>query len=307
MAIIPKKEICPVCGRPIRGDVRIKIKDNVELCKVCSSEIEMDSAMIPTQSVEDIKRHLAYRKENRQKMEQFKMTFGAEAGAYILRADQTMRLWYCTNERGDRNPPLFAFEALTSAVYLEDGEPAEDIVTGFKSLFGEKTAPTLVQSMKISIDLDDPYIHQIVIETVAPGTGMTTGTMQYKMNRKNIQDFMGCLEKIRQIALEPPVVEDVEVIPPDEAQIPGAGEAQTTGVDEGQIPGAEQGQIQGARQAQIPDSQQESQIVDVTPEEPYEAAADAAPAESDAATEEAPSDDNARRAGFRGRQRDRKE
>ncbi len=236
MAFISKKGICPVCGRPIRGDVRIKIKDNIELCKTCSSEIEMDSAMIPNQSLEDIKTHLAYRKENRKKMEQFKRTWGAEAGPYILRADKDLRLWYCTNDRTDRNPPLFAFKDLISAVYLEDGEPAEELETGIKSLFAERTAPTLVQSMKIVIDVDNYYIHQIVDETLAPGTGMTTGTMQYKKNRKDIQDMMECLRNIQETALlpEPEEVVEAEVVTEEPDEIPAEEQAQIPEIPEGE-------------------------------------------------------------------------
>ncbi len=266
MAIIPKKEICPVCGRPIRGDVRIKIKDNVELCKVCSSEIEMDSSMIPNMTVDDIKTHLAYRKENRQKMEQFKMTWGAQAGAYILRADLYLRLWYCTNERSDRNPPLFDFKDLKSAVYLEDGEPAAEIETGFKSMFAEKTAPTLVQSMKIIIDVDNYYIHQIVIETIAPGTGMTTGTMQYKMNRKNIQDMMECLKNIQDYAKmpRPDENEEAEVIPPeDEEVVTDDGQEQIPADGQEQIPAEEQEQITAGGQAQIPENPTEDTAYEV--------------------------------------------
>ncbi len=265
MAIIPKKEICPVCGRQIRGDVRIKIKDNVELCKVCSSEIEMDSSMIPNMTVDDIKTHLAYRKENRQKMEQFKMTWGAQAGAYILRADLYLRLWYCTNERSDRNPPLFDFKDLKSAVYLEDGEPAAEIETGFKSMFAEKTAPTLVQSMKIIIDVDNYYIHQIVIETIAPGTGMTTGTMQYKMNRKNIQDMMECLKNIQDYAKmpRPDENEGAEVIPPEDEEVVAENE-------QGEIPAEKQEQIPAGEQEQIPVGEQ-GQIPEIPAEDTYTA------------------------------------
>ncbi len=193
MAIFTKKEICPVCGKPIKGDVRIRIKDNVELCKTCSSEIEMDSSMIPNQTVEDIKTHLAYRRENAQKVEEFETSRSVKAGAYVLRVDETRQWWYCTNDRSDRNPPIFAFSDLKSAVYLEDDEPAGELKTGLKSMFGEKEAPKLIQSMKIVISIDDPYIHSITVETLGVGEGMTTGTMQYKMNRKTIKEFMDCL------------------------------------------------------------------------------------------------------------------
>ncbi len=244
MGIFSKKEICPICGRPIKGDVRIKIKDNVELCQVCSSEIEMDAAMIPTMTVEDIKEHLAYRKENQQAMEQFQATQSADAGSYKLRADDSMRLWYCTNDRSDRNPPLFKYSELKSAGYLEDGMPAEDLKTGLKArLSTGKTAPKLVQSMKIAIELDNPYIHRISAETLKTGEGMTTGTMQYKRNRKAIQDMMECLAHIQQCA-------SYDELHPNEA----SAEVQDGGAP---IEDAPQGQIPGEAQSQIPDMQNE--------------------------------------------------
>ncbi len=197
MAIFSRKKVCPICGRAIKGDVLIRIKDNVELCKVCSSQINMDSSMIPNQTVDDIKEHLAYRAENQRKMEQFNSDWSASAGPYILRADEKLMLWYCTNNRSDKNPPLFNFDDLKSAVYLENGEPAEELQTGLKSLFGERKAPTLINSMKIIIELDNPYTHEIVAETLGTGKGMTTGTVQYKMQRKSIHEMMECLESIQ--------------------------------------------------------------------------------------------------------------
>ncbi len=240
MGIFTKKEVCPLCGRTIRGDVRYRIKDNVEICKNCSSEIAMDAAMIPNMSVDEMKAHLAYREENKKKMENFQTAWNAEAGAYILRADNVQCLWYCTNNRSDRNPPLFEFEELKSAVYLEDGEPAEELATGLKALFAERTAPELVQSMKVEIEIDNPYIHKINIETVGPGKGMTTGTMQYKMNRRAIQKMMNVLLSIQRFAEGDtenlPAMDDMEEIPdvyPDGQQasddadpIPGGNDEQ---------------------------------------------------------------------------------
>ncbi len=189
MGIFSKKEVCPVCGRTIRGDVRTKIKDNVELCPNCSAQIEMDAALLPTMTPEDIKAHLAYREENRQMMGEFTKTRSAEAGSYRLRVDEERQLWYFTNDRRDSNPPLFSFSAVKTAVYLENGEPAEDLQTGLKGLF-EKQAPVLVNSMQIRIEVENPYFHEIVAETLGAGEGVTSGTMQYKMKRRAIRDVM---------------------------------------------------------------------------------------------------------------------
>ena len=37
MGLFGSKEVCPVCGKRIRGDVLVKIKDNVPLCRECSA------------------------------------------------------------------------------------------------------------------------------------------------------------------------------------------------------------------------------------------------------------------------------
>ncbi len=189
MGIFSKKEVCPVCGRAMRGDVRIKIKDNVEVCSNCSAQIEMDATLLPTMTAEDIKAHLKYREENRRMMEEFTKTQSAEAGSYRLRVDEERRLWYFTNNRKDSNPPLYSFSALKTAVYLENGEPAEDLQTGLKGLL-EKQTPVLVSSMLIRIEVENPYIHEMVAETLKTGEGVTAGTMQYKMKRRAIREMM---------------------------------------------------------------------------------------------------------------------
>ncbi len=196
MPLFSTKGVCPVCGRKIRGDVRIKIKDNVEICSTCGAQIEMDASLLPTMTVEDIRTHLAYREENRAKMEQFTKTKSAEVGAYRLRVDENMGLWYCSNDRRDSNPPLFAFEELRSAVYTENGERVEDIQTGLKALL-ERQAPELINSMKIRIEVDNPYFHEIVVEALGPGEGVTSGTMQYKMKRHTIHGMLDILAQIR--------------------------------------------------------------------------------------------------------------
>ena len=45
MGLFGSKEVCPVCGKRIRGDVLVKIKDNVPLCRECSAMVNMDAAV----------------------------------------------------------------------------------------------------------------------------------------------------------------------------------------------------------------------------------------------------------------------
>ncbi|MCD8152360.1 MAG: DUF4428 domain-containing protein, partial [Clostridiales bacterium] len=71
MGLFGKKELCPVCGKKVKGDLALKIKDNVVLCQSCSAQVNMDAALIPLQTVEDIRQHLVYREQNQDMVDRF--------------------------------------------------------------------------------------------------------------------------------------------------------------------------------------------------------------------------------------------
>ena len=128
MGLFGSKEVCPVCGKRIRGDVLVKIKDNVPLCRECSAMVNMDAALIPLQSAEDMKRHLAYRERNLEKYERFHTTLEAKAGLSLLCVDEVQMLWYCIRNRREKNPPLFDYgEILLSTDAIHTVKPLEAV------------------------------------------------------------------------------------------------------------------------------------------------------------------------------------
>lgn len=194
MGLFTKKDVCPVCGRKIKGDVLVKIRDNVALCQNCSAMINMDTALIPNQTAEDIKEHLDYREKNMDKFIRFEPTQEVKAGATVLYVDELAKLWYCSRNRKEKNPPIFAYSELSGMQYLEDGQPAEtEEKTGLLgSLFGDKAGSKTIRSMKIRIDLDNPYTKTVDIEMIAPNSELKTGSITYKSNRRT-------LEKVKEI------------------------------------------------------------------------------------------------------------
>ena len=195
MGLFGSKEVCPVCGKRIRGDVLIRSKDNVPLCRECSARVNMDAALIPRQSGEDMKRHLEYRARNLEKFERFQATLEAKAGASLLCVDEVQKLWYCTKSRRDKNPPIFQYGEIADFQYLEDGQPVEEEEKKgvFDTLFGgKKEEPVILHSMKVHIDLNNPYTKSIDIETVSMNDEVKSGSLGYKANRR-------ALEKITEI------------------------------------------------------------------------------------------------------------
>jgi len=194
MGLFSKKDVCPVCGRKIKGEVHVKIRDNVSVCQNCSAMINMDAAMIPNQTVEDIKEHLKYREKNLEKFIRFESTQEAKAGTTILYVDEPAKLWYCTRNKKEKNPPIFMYGELSGVQYLEDGQPIEnEEKTGLLgSLFSDKAESKAIHSMKLRIELSNPYVKTVDIEMIAPNNEVKTGTITYKSNRR-------ALEKVREI------------------------------------------------------------------------------------------------------------
>ena len=203
MGLFGSKEVCPVCGKRIRGDVLVKIKDNVPLCRECSAMVNMDAALIPLQSAEDMKRHLAYRERNLEKYERFHTTLEAKAGLSLLCVDEVQMLWYCIRNRREKNPPLFDYGEILDFQYLEDGQPVEEEEKKgvFGTLFGgKKEEAAMLHSMKVHIVLDNPYTKTIDLEMIAANDGVRSGSLGYKANRKALDRVMDILKRITGIA-----------------------------------------------------------------------------------------------------------
>ncbi|MCD8366259.1 MAG: DUF4428 domain-containing protein [Clostridiales bacterium] len=192
MALFTKKEVCPVCGKKIKGDVVIKIKDNVPLCQACSSQINMDAAMIAEQTPEDIRKHLDYRRLNQDRVDRFVNTWDERVGTSLICVDESQRVWYCTRNKKDRNPPILNYDEVVSAVYLENNEPVEEeekkgLLGG---LFGGKKETKTLRSMKIHIELSNPYTRYVDVEAVPQNSVIKTGTVSYKSARRVLDRVM---------------------------------------------------------------------------------------------------------------------
>ena len=125
MGLFGLKSNCPVCGQPIKGLLRTKIKNNVVICGICTRQIAMPGERLQDQSVEDIKEHLVYRAENKRVFGQFKMTKEVKVGFFRLRIDENLKKWYTTYVQMDKspsNPPLYGYDEVLEYEFEENGE-----------------------------------------------------------------------------------------------------------------------------------------------------------------------------------------
>ncbi len=192
MGLFSKKELCPVCGKKIKGDLLVRIKDNLPLCAACSAMVNMDAVLIPLQTEESIRNHIDYRKANQIKVESFTPNLELKAGSSLFKVDESAKLWYCTRNKKDKNPPVFSYEELVSAQYLEDGEPLveEEAKGGLSALFGGKKEARMVRSMKVRLELSNPYTQFIDVEVVGLNDEVKVGSMGYKSNRRSLDKIL---------------------------------------------------------------------------------------------------------------------
>jgi len=229
MGFFTKKEVCPVCGKKIKGDVIIKIKDNVPLCQACSAQINMDTALIAEQTPKDIREHLEYRRANQDRVDRFVNTWDERIGSSMICADESQRIWYCTRNKKDKNPPILNFDEVVSAVYLENDEPVEEEENKgiFGGLFGGKKEQKVLRSMKVRIEVNNPYTRCIDVEAVPQNDVIKTGTMSYKSNRRSFDRVMDMMAVMMGEKDKPEPAAEGE---PMTGDVPAAGEAPTTDV-----------------------------------------------------------------------------
>lgn len=205
-----KQENCPVCGNQVKGLFKLKIKDGA-LCQQCAQKINMDNSMIPYQSIDDMKAHLAYREQNQIAFDNFVVSREIYAGGHYFRVDETKKLWYSSNQKQPINPPIFRFDEIVDYEFSEDGETVTKGGLGRAAvgglLFGGvgavvggvtggKKSKTIVKSMKIRISLKNKYTTSCEIELVSPGTDCKAGGFIYNTNKQVANNLISLLDSM---------------------------------------------------------------------------------------------------------------
>ena len=194
MGLFGEKQACPVCGSPAGGLLAVKIKNGVTLCKECSRKVRMDKSMLPLQSVEEIKKHLAYREENLKKFYSFTPSSEIKTSfSYVFKVDKSQKLWY-SSLKADVNPPLFRYDEIIDYELSEDGNTVTKGGIGSAmvggALFGGvgavvggiygKQSRTEIKSINLHISLSNPYVQSLDIEFITPGMKVMSGDTLHK-------------------------------------------------------------------------------------------------------------------------------
>lgn len=218
MGLFGKKEDCPICGQPVKGVYKLKIKDNVALCWQCASKVKMDVSKLSFQSLDDIKKHLKYREDNKVKFDDFttsrEISIGGVTSKTVIGVDEEKKLWYYDSKKAE-NPSLFRFDEIIDFELSEDGDTitkggigravAGGILLGgvgavVGGITGKKKTKTEIRSINLRVSLSNEYISAISIECVPSGITCKSGSMTYNMYKQTANDLVSLFDHMCSLA-----------------------------------------------------------------------------------------------------------
>lgn len=113
------KKTCPLCGKPTPRVLPLKIEGEA-ICSDCAGKACAEGSSVADMSMEEFRRHLAYREENAHVLESFTTTKQVPfCVSRVLHIDEGKQLLYFECDEFKSNPPVFPFSELSSYVYYE--------------------------------------------------------------------------------------------------------------------------------------------------------------------------------------------
>lgn len=160
------KKYCDVCGEKIGLLGNRKLEDG-NLCKNCAAKLSPLFSGRKNATVEEIKKQLAYREENKQKLSSFRpsKTFGEHRKIYVDEAARTFIVTSSTNWR-ESNPDLIALSQVT-ACNTDIEENRDELYRETEDGKRESYNPPRYEynyEFKVQILVDSPWFQEIELE-----------------------------------------------------------------------------------------------------------------------------------------------
>ena len=201
------KKLCPICGEKVKRLTGIIIKDKQKLCEECTIKVNMDPSMIPYQTVDSIKEHLEYRKENQKLFRQFVITREVKTLFYYFRVDDNLKKWYYTSSKNPINPPIYDFNEIIDYKLTENGSTVSEggvgravtgglLFGGVGAVVGGVTAGTnkVITNMRFRISFNNKYRNSLDFAIIPTGKECKVGSSTYNMYRRQADSLLSLFD-----------------------------------------------------------------------------------------------------------------
>ena len=112
-----KKALCPICGGATPRLLPYKVEDQA-ICKDCRKKMSIEPSLDENLTLDDLRRHLAYREQNAENHTMFDATYSCSFTYHTMLVDEAHRMFYF--EGDEKNPPIFTFDELVRFQYEEE-------------------------------------------------------------------------------------------------------------------------------------------------------------------------------------------
>ena len=190
------KKYCDICGEKIGLLGNRKASDG-NVCKDCARKLSPWFDDRRSSSIEDIKRQLEYREQNREEVKRFSVTREYGADNYKLFIDDTQKKFIITRNKNfaDTNPDVISFSQIRSCSVEELESRNEE---RYKNSEGEMVSYnppryTYEYAFEIHLYVDSPWFDNIdfmVNSSYVERHDMLNRYNQYRMEADNIANAL---------------------------------------------------------------------------------------------------------------------
>lgn len=188
------KKYCDICGEKIGLLGNRKLEDG-NLCKDCAAKLSPFFSGRRAATVEDIKKQLAYREENKQRVASFRpsKTFGNHKKVYI---DESARCFIVTGSNWRNvNPDVIELSQVTGC-NTEIKENKDEIYRENKDSKRESYNPPRYQysyEFQVEIQVDSPWFSEISLELSDGDRPESRYTEQYRNYERTMYELSAAL------------------------------------------------------------------------------------------------------------------
>lgn len=205
MPLFGKKEICAVCGKPIKGR-HAQLTDG-SLCSECLERCASELSHITHRSKDEISHHMQFMRQNKLEVDRFQATdrFGE------LYADFSSKRWFVSDNKLKKpgNPIILGFNQLADYSVTEDGKTIQKSGAGSAIagglLFGGiglvagglvgRKSKEIINKMSITIFVTSPWVESYTIPIIT--TPVKKGSFTYNLFKSNFENYTKLLDKIQ--------------------------------------------------------------------------------------------------------------
>lgn len=200
MRLFGKKKIvkeCAICGQNL-GIMHPDLADG-KICNNCASKCSKSITSIDLHTVDEIKRHIKAREENKKRFQSFNVT---DLISELIWVNDNEKIWCCPNiDR--KNPDIFNYSDIIEYELIEDGKSIAkgghgaicgNVLCSENPAIEDIPEEDTVNSLSIRISVKNEFISNVEIKLIRIET--KRNSTHYKLHMESAKKIISLLDQM---------------------------------------------------------------------------------------------------------------